>query len=155
MFDYLREFVGRTVPPNRFWPLSDEDIDKAEQRLHFRFPPQLRTFFQEIGCGFLAQGIDDNKRDRSLVNRVLSPGEIADILTISDLPTRPAEGFPKGVIPFFDIGENSYFVLSLSDSDPHAVYWPGARKPVAVSVQKFFQQLYCHAGFYRALGERL
>jgi antitoxin YxxD len=147
MFEYLKEFVGKPKPPNRFWALSEGDIEKAEERLGFSFPLELRTFFTEIGCGFFAQGMDDKRRDRSLINGILSPGEIADILTDPTHLLRPGEGFPPGVIPFFDIGENSYLVVALLGSN--RVYWPGARKLIAESPQDFFQQLYRHAGFYR------
>src|SRR5262245_57168076 len=131
MFEFLTEFIGKPQPPNRFWPIEEKDVVKAETRLGYTFPSELRSFFLEIGCGFFSQGIKDKKRDRSLINGVLSPVEIADLLLNSDYPARPAEGFVEGALPFFDIGENSYLVLRPDSATPNRVYWPDGKKVIS------------------------
>ena len=149
MFDYFAEFVGKQQPPNRFWRVEEKDVLTAEAHLGYKFPSELRAFFLEIGCGFFAQGAKDKKRDRSLINGILSPSEISDLLLNNENPARPAEGFMNGVMPFFDIGENSYLVLRPESGKPNRVYWPDGKKAIANDLQAFFENLRQEAGFYR------
>jgi hypothetical protein len=149
MFEYLQPYIGKKKPPNRFWPVDPADVEDAERRLGVRFPGQLRTFYAEVGCGFLAQGKEDRRRGPSLVNGVLSPVEIASLLLDPSEPARPAEGFMPGVMPFFDVGEQTYLVMRPSSSQPDAVYWPDGKSKVSDELEAFFKDLYQRAGFYR------
>jgi hypothetical protein len=149
VYEQFSEFVGKKEPPNRFWPLTERHVRDAERRLGYTFPSELRWFFSEIGCGFFSQGILDKKRDRSLVNGVLSPAEIADLLLKTDNPLRPGEGFMEGVMPFFDVGESSYLVLRPASVSPNRVYWPDGKEVISETLQEFFNRLHEQAGFYR------
>ena len=149
MFDYLKTFIGAHDSPNDFYPVSKREIEIAEERLGFLFPSDLKTFFEEIGCGFLKIGVDDSKRDPSLVNRFLSPKEIADILLDEDNMMRPYEGFLKGVMPFFDVGENTYLVLRPKSRTPNKVFWPDGKETIAETFHEFVERLHKNADFYR------
>lgn len=59
MFELYKQFVGAHESRNEFIQLSPGEIEAAEQRLGYRFPDQLRRFFEEIGYGFLKQGSED------------------------------------------------------------------------------------------------
>lgn len=79
----------------------------------------------------------------------MSPTEVADLLMDKTNPARPGEGLPQGVMPFFDVGENTYLVVRPQSSKPNRVYWPGGKALIAESLQKFFESLHRNAGFYR------
>jgi hypothetical protein len=64
-------------------------------------------------------------------------------------PARPPEGFVPGVMPFFDVGEQTYLVTRPSSDHPNAVYWPDGKSEVSDSLGAFFKDLYLRAGFYR------
>jgi antitoxin YxxD len=148
MFETFVSFVRKEKGPNRFWPIDKNQIDEAESRMGVTFPPDLRVFFTEVGSGFWAQGIADAEWDRSLVNRLPSPGQIADLVCDDQNPWRPREGFVDGAIPFFDVGEDTYLVLLPQSDVPSRVYWSDGKQVVTESVEEFFNELHQHAGFY-------
>jgi len=150
MFEYLERYVGVKKPPNRFWTVEQHEIESAEVCLGFSFPEQLFGFYSEIGSGFLSQGVEDKERDPSLINGILSPGEVEDVLLENDNPARPLEGFTTNAIPFFDAGENTYLVLLPHSEKPNRVYWPDGKQVVSESLDEFFRSLYHRAGFYRS-----
>ena len=149
MFETFASYIGKEKGPNRFWRVSQANIDEAQTRLGIEFPSVLRTFFTEVGSGFWAQGTADKKWDRSLVNRIPSPEQIADLLCNKDDPWRPSEGFVEGAIPFFDLGENTYFIVIPKADSSGRVYWPNGKHVVSQSLQDFFEELKVHAGFFR------
>jgi hypothetical protein len=146
VFERYKQFVGAIKPPNRFWPVTADEIGAAEARLGHEFPSELRKFFQEIGYGFYGEGIKDSKRTH--VNRVMDPTSIADILLDKSEPYRPHEGFLNGVMPFFDLGESTFLVLKPKTTLPNRVFWPDGVKVVSESLIEFFEELYVHADFY-------
>jgi len=148
MFDDFKQFIGRRDLPNHFYPCSDKDIADAERRLGHSFPGQLRHFFREVGCGFYRVGINDEDRDPTLINRIVPPDQIADLLLVPDNPWRPHEGFADDALPFLDCGDNTYLVLMPKSDQPNAVYWPGGKLKIADSLEEFFFKLYEHADFY-------
>ncbi len=151
MFEYLTEFIGKHDGPNDFYAVSKDDVAKAEERLGFKFPSQLKTFYAKIGCGFLQVGTDDTKRDPSVINRIVAPKEVADLLLDKNSVMRPYEGFVKGVMPFFEVGESTYLVVRPKSSSPNTVFWPDGKQVISETLSQFFQSLYKNAGFYRNL----
>ena len=149
MFETFATYVGKKKGPNRFWHVDESAIAEAETRLGMKFPAALRAFFSKVGSGFWAKGTADSAWDRSLVNRIPSPRQIADLYCNKDDPWRPNEGFGEGAIPFFDVGENTYFVVIPKMKSSGAVYWPDGKQVVTDSLDEFFSELEMHAGFYR------
>ncbi len=149
MFEYLKRYVGKSKSPNKFCAVKSSEIKAAEKQLGFPFPSELRTLFEEIGSGFLQLGIDDAKRDPSVINRILPPLEISSLICEPDNPLRPDEGFVEGVLPFFDVGESTYLVVRPKSSTPNKVFGPDGKKMIAKSVESLFEQLYHRAAFYR------
>ncbi len=147
MFEQYKLFVGNSGPPNRFWAVQEAEIDSAETTIGMLFPGQLRRFFTEIGYGFYARGQKDNTPTH--VNRILSPKAIANMVARPSTAGRPPEGFPKGAIPFFELGECAYLLLKPNSDSPNCVYSPDGHTVVSVDLQVFFEDLYNSAGFYR------
>ena len=149
MFEMYKPFVGRSGPPNRFWPVSAEALQTAEARMKAELPAELRTFYLEVGYGFYAQGTEDERRTQT--NRVLNPKLIADMLENQADPQRPPEGFANGAIPFFDVGERTYLIVRPAHDRSNAVFWPDGERLVAESTLDFFLRLHSKAGFYKKL----
>jgi hypothetical protein len=150
MFERFKKFVEVHNGPNYFASVSEDEIVAAEEQLGFQFPDQLRQFYLEVGCGFYRLGTKDEKRDPTLVNRIVPPSDIYSILYDEDCEWRPYEGFVTGVVPFFDCGDGTYLVVKSHSANPNAVYWPSGRdsEKVTESLEAFFSQLYERAGFY-------
>ena len=107
MFDAYKEFARKGLDQprgNNFWPVSEWEISVAERQLERQFPDNLRRFYLEVGYGFFINGLNNSTASRFLVNRVMDPRSIARVLLTPESPERPEEGFPSGVLPFFDLG---------------------------------------------------
>lgn len=108
----MRDGTKEPEYPNVRFPVSAEDIERAERRIGNRFPEQLRCFFSEVGCGFLkASQLETSRADFNYINRFLDPDEIADLLLGEDESVLPSEGFGDGELPFFEIGDQLYLVM--------------------------------------------
>jgi hypothetical protein len=140
-------YTTENETPNCFWPVSKDNIEEEEKKLGFSFPSELKAFWLEIGYGFFKQGIEDTGLTH--VNRVLSAKSVRRMLLDPSDLARPREGFPEGVMPFFDLGESTYLVLRPTSTHPHRVYWPGGKEVITETVVEFFTKLYRNASFYR------
>ena len=150
MFENYVPCIGADNGPNRFWPIQEEEIDTAESRMDVKFPSALRNFYLNVGCGFWCKGTADADWDRSLVNGILSPNEIAELVCDEENIMRPQEGFAPSTIPFFDCGENTYLCLA-PEFDQSPVYWSDGKTKVCQCLVSFFHELEVHAAFYRGL----
>jgi hypothetical protein len=86
MYDYLKEFVnpqGRSVEiwhENVFISINKKAIEEVEERLGYKFPEQLREFYQEIGYGHLTTPYNTTFGYKFYnTNEIMSPNEIVDI----------------------------------------------------------------------------
>ncbi len=114
-FDFLKAYVtsdvaGESDRKHTLYPLSFQDVVKAEQRVGRPFPRELRAFFAEIGYGFFCND------DRQGFYRLMDPSSIADF--------RLNEGIYQGSfdreyyndparLVFFEVVEGSYLTLHL------------------------------------------
>lgn len=146
MYEHFLQFAN-TDMPNKFYPVPREEIEAAEAQMGMRFPSELRQFFQEIGSGFFRQGVKDDEWDHFLINRIVSPLEIAEMVCDKYFPTRPQCGLDAGEMPFFDTGWRDYFLVNALSKNPNQVLWQGGT-PMVESIQEFFSRLYEHAGFF-------
>lgn len=155
-FSYLSGFsdppdVDRNIP-NRFYPVAWGDVAKAEERIGFRFPPQLRCFFQQVGSGFF--GAAEGCKEVAVadhVNRILNPIEISDLM-MGESQLAPEEGFDEGEMPFFEVGDGSFLIMKPVSENPDAVYWSYGPM-VSLSLGEFVSELYYRDPlFYLALG---
>jgi antitoxin YxxD len=154
MFEKFKKFVDEAAhpnqsTPNQFWPVSESKLREAERLIGARLPDTLRRFHQEVGYGFFTQGIQNESQDEFLINRLMDPRSIADILINPISVQRPPEGFPNGGIPFFDVGDYTYLVIKATPSTPDGVFWPDGKKLVSKSLTEFFESLYRDAKFYK------
>src|SRR5947207_6056686 len=101
MFEFLVKLMsdGRRdrAAANVFYPVAEDEIVRAEARLGRAFPPQLRAFFREVGCGFFTSA--SNQTPRPLlyyINRFLAPAQVAALALGEDEELAPSEGFGEG-----------------------------------------------------------
>lgn len=150
MFEFLSRYVNVTEGPNSFVPVTQDEIVEAERRIGFSLPEQLRRFYREIGCGFLKAPKESDPNDDTCfdtINRVVGPSEMADLYLGLD-KWGPAEGFLPGLVPFFDLGEDTYLVLKIMEPSDSAVYWPNGKRKVAGTLEEFFIRLHENPSFY-------
>ena len=134
MYGYLKKFVnpyGRTIQiwnENIFISLEEEDIIKAENRLGFSFPEQLRQFYLEIGCGNLTTP-ENPPLDYKFYgeNEILSPDAVAEIVTLPHnsgyISAEALDYMEPGDLPFFHVRDSCNFLVMRPKSDnPNAIY---------------------------------
>lgn len=140
-FDYLKRFVSKDESDHSNWftPLAESAVDEAEERIGFRFPASLRSFYLEIGSGFLAANEAGDKKTTS-VNRFLTPGEVAD-LYLADSELMPPDGFEPGELPIFEVGSDLFLVMRLAGGRDAGIFRMSGTK-VADSFGDFVQRLY-------------
>lgn len=148
-FHYLKPFVlkrGESSHPlqNCLYPVYEKEIAGSEKRLGFLFPPELREFYLEIGCGFLSTSYKGEDTD-TYSNRILDPFSIADILLegVDSGQLHPEASFRPGEMPFFEIGEmRDFFSMYPLSDKPNAIYDNIDGSLVTDSFSKFIWRLY-------------
>ena len=132
---------------NAFYPLSEEQIINAEKRIGFKFPSELRKFYEEIGYGFL-QTSHNTPKDYEFYgfNYIESPQVIADIMLngieSGYIIDSTLNLLVPGDLPFFEMYDSSYFmIIKLNSNNPNAV-WTDTGIKIEDSFQKFIWRLY-------------
>ena len=148
MYEPFIEFQNFSDGPNQFYPLSEKEIAEAETRLCYALPTELRQFYREVGCGFFSKGRMQVETDLLPINRIISPGEAADLLLDQCDFGLPPEGLPAGSLPFMDIGEDSYFLMKPLSETPNAVFRASGTSIITDSFCDFMFQLLDDSEFY-------
>ena len=104
-------------------PVSEDVIRGAEEKMGREFPYELRWFYQDVGCGNI-------KGNKHLINRIMSPDEVASI-TMTDRS-----------IPFIEVAEDAYVVLK---SDGKVGYFD---KTIANTLFEFWEKEADNPDFY-------
>lgn len=137
-----------------FIPLAKENIKKAEERAGFKFPNDLRIFYEEIGYGYLTvphnalEGYESN-----VDNEIMNPLQIAEYMKSGHYkycwdPDSDGVEYPKGWFPFFHISDgNMYFFMDSTDPKKSTVYgdsmfYSTGEKTISPSLPEFIHKLY-------------
>lgn len=152
MFDYLKPYMGKQgIGENRFFPISTQDIEDAEKRLGYKFPPQLRIFYDELGDGSFQHNHDLSITDNSFSSCILHPKEIADIklLGYDSGQILPSVKFSEDELPIFEVADGDTFLFMKPQSQkPNAVYSDIGGKLVEESLERFIWRLYYESPLY-------
>lgn len=151
IFNYLKQFSVTTPtntnkPGNSFYPLTEEEIVNAEHQLGYAFPDQLKTFYKELGYGFLVAPENASENyDFCNVNRIIDPETLANIVLkgpdSGEIIPATYELFEPGDLPFFEIGDSTRFLLMKLNSDnPNAVWCYDIK--ITNSFEEFIWRLY-------------
>ncbi len=155
MFEMLSDYFvkeGSQRGPNAFWNLEESLITRAEDRAGFRFPEQLRSLLVEAGSGTIKapQGQEREFTRSNFLNRFLGPSEMVDLYLGEPTESAPEEGFDAGELPFFEVGDQEYFVLRPGSDEPDAVHMAFGGL-VAPDVLSFVNRLLEDPSFYLSL----
>jgi hypothetical protein len=132
-FDYLTPYVspGKKTdlkPRNWFYPLTETDIRDGEEKLGFKFPSQLRNFYQKIGYGSLKVPHNPPEGYKFFSDNYINPPSIlADIILLGHdsgyISQDVLDFMEPGDLPFFHIADSCLFLMMRPNSDnPNAVY---------------------------------
>lgn len=149
---------------NSFGELSLEKIEKAEAKLGFQFPSQLREFYLEIGCGNLVAPYNttDENYHFGNSNEILPPMVVAEFYKPLGHDPRGEEPeewlhssdeqyamspdhyicMAKDCMPFFHMNSSRFLTFMPHSSNPNAVWDDFGEHIVEESFEKFIWRLY-------------
>ncbi len=130
-FDYIKN------SNHKFFPLKEKDLIKAEERLGFKFPPELREFYLEVGYGFF-KGNNENS-----ISRLMDPDTIADITLREGIyeydPDLEGIYEEADKIVFYEVNEGVYLTLDLNDTQRNSVHFFDNK--IADSLESFIKKV--------------
>ncbi|MGE7593544.1 SMI1/KNR4 family protein [Peribacillus frigoritolerans] len=130
-FDYIKN------SNHKFFPLKEKDLIKAEERLGFNFPPELREFYLEVGYGFF-KGNNENS-----ISRLMDPDTIADITLREGIyeydPDLEGIYEEADKLVFYEVNEGVYLTLDLNDTQRTSVYFFDNK--IADSLESFIKKV--------------
>jgi hypothetical protein len=106
---------GEEESPIRMWPVDQDEIAQAEERLGRELPEPLKEVWSAIGTGFFQGSLRGDKR-MSRINALMSPDEVADAIEADDNAGEAT--------PFFDISDGGHLVLTAGGIVEHPLF-PG------------------------------
>ena len=118
-----------------FYRVTDFDIKNAKRILGHEFPPELDMFYKQVGYGFLC--CDDNDS----IDRIMDPLAVADVISRSDFMKDDYRN--KGLLPFFELGDDIYITISMSTGN--IFYF---NKKVANSLAEFLENMDKETDYY-------
>ncbi|WP_340371993.1 SMI1/KNR4 family protein [Peribacillus sp. FSL E2-0218] len=130
-FDYIKN------SNHKFFPLKEKDLIKAEERLGFRFPSELREFYLEVGYGFF-KGNNENS-----ISRLMDPDTIADITLREGIyeydPDLEGIYEEADKLVFYEVNEGVYLTLDLNDTQRTSVHFFDNK--IADSLESFIKKV--------------
>lgn len=129
-FDYIKN-------KHKFFLLKEKDLIEAEQRLGFKFPPELREFYLEVGYGFF-KGNNENS-----ISRLMDPDTIADITLREGIyeydPDLEGIYEEADKLVFYEVNEGVYLTLDLNDTQRNSVHFFDNK--IADSLESFIKEV--------------
>ncbi|MCX9442794.1 SMI1/KNR4 family protein [Vibrio cholerae] len=143
IYDELRKYVGLKSGPIRLFSIDEKEISNAEKRLGFKFPSSLRTFYQQVGYGWLSS--DDCQELRNLI---IHPLDVVDLF-FNESEFQPPEPFLDEDLPIFDCGQDLFLVMRPRSKNPDYIYRSdGESLILAQNMQDLAAKLSVKANFY-------
>lgn len=131
MFEYVLNQKG-----SKFYSLNEDIIIEAEKEMGIIFPEELRSFYIQIGYGFL-----NTKRDN--FNRIMDPysvcefrfrtGQFANIFELDIY-----ESYEKDKLVFFEICEGVYLSIGFSKNNNGKIYY--GKEEIAINLREFLKR---------------
>ncbi|KWW22044.1 hypothetical protein AS888_04415 [Peribacillus simplex] len=133
----MAKFVYIKNSNHKFFPLKEKDLIKAEERIGFKFPPELREFYLEVGYGFL-KGNNENS-----ISRLMNPVTIADITLREGIyeydPDLEWIYEEADKLVFYEVNEGVYLTLDLNDTQRSSVHFFDNK--IADSLESFIKKV--------------
>lgn len=116
MFDNLQD-----NKKNIFYPVTLEEIEKVEKELKIKFPISLKTFYLEVGYGFIHSDVGN-------INRIMHPLSVRDFrLRQNDFEYYPDieiyDEFEGNKLIFFEGNEASLLSVGFNSEEGKVFYY--------------------------------
>lgn len=147
MYEYLLEFkVSKEFEDNGkehvFYPVAENEILIAEERINNIFPIELKNFYLEVGYGYFEDTTE------SFTNLLMSPKQIADFICgEGDYKYAEERDFlKKDEMVFFEVDSNCHIIAKMCGEDVNGIYF--GKKQIADNISQFIKNIYKMSSYY-------
>ncbi|CAI6064789.1 Antitoxin YxxD [Paenibacillus sp. JJ-100] len=153
MFEILKKYVFDDPEQDDVWEnkhaffrIDEGELEETEEALGRDLPLELKTFYEEVGYGFLCIGEGNN------VNRIISAIEIADFVEgINDYENDPRREYynESDKMVFFEVSSDVFIVLDLEQENSHGqcpLYY--FNKKIANNIEEFIIKMDLEPNYY-------
>ncbi|TKG97915.1 SMI1/KNR4 family protein [Peribacillus simplex] len=114
-----------------------DDLIKVEERLEFKFPPEVKEFYLEVGYGFF------KGNNKNSISRLMDPVTIADITLREGIfdydPDLEGIYEEADKLVFYEVNEGVYLTLDLNDIQRTSVHFFEIK--IAESLDDFIKKI--------------
>jgi hypothetical protein len=137
-----------------FWAVSADQLTQFETKTGVTLPPELRTFYEQVGHGRIQLSRNGKWAEFDL-NIIVEPARLTSLFLRADPSFEvDAELVEDGDLPFFDMGSHSYLVMRPNSAAPDAIYWPYDPVPISKDIWDFSNRLLTDPRFYHKNEEK-
>jgi len=117
-----------------------KEIEEAEGRLGFKFPPLLRHFYEFIGHGNYVGKLANEKHGALLSNEILHPRDVVEIYEGGGVYPSPFK-FQRAQLPFFQMMEDKYLTVRPKSAEPESIYFRFGDILIEANIDLFMRRL--------------
>lgn len=147
MYEYLVDFkVSKEFEDNGkkhvFYPVTEEDILLAEERMGRKIPDAMKAFYVEIGYGYFED------TSECYIDLLMSPKQIADYVCAEGdyIYAEEREFFKDNEMVFFEVDSNCHIVIKCEGEERGKIYM-GNRK-IAEDFSEFVNHIFEKSNWY-------
>ena len=138
-------YEGVNKIENKFYPVSEDNITKAQVDLGILFPKELVSLYKTIGYGFL------NSTEGNF-NRIMDPGSICEFRFRNGQFAHNAEldiyeEFERDKLIFFEICEGDYLSIGFTKENCGKVY--DCNRMIADNLEQFLTKYQENERYFR------
>lgn len=131
-------------PANKFYKLTEAEIEDSELKLGFSFPYLLKEFYKEVGYGFLASQVEN-------FNRIMDPESVLDFrLRRNDYEFYPDieifDDFEEEKLIFFEANEVALLSIGFGSENNGKIYYYNSE--ISANLEEFLEKLSEDDTFY-------
>ncbi|MEB2275515.1 SMI1/KNR4 family protein [Bacillus sp. ILBB4] len=141
----MADFAFVNNGKNNIYPVSEQEILQAEDKMGFRFPNDLRKLYVDVGYGFIQES------SNTAINRIMGPKTVADVKLrkgMFECDSDLEELDEEDKLIFFEVNEGVYISLDLKSPNNPVFYLD---KPIADSLEDFFKKFINDNKYYMDL----
>ncbi|MGG3193087.1 MULTISPECIES: SMI1/KNR4 family protein [Priestia] len=143
----MADFAFINNGKNNIYPVSEQEILQAEERMGIRFPNDLRQLYLDGGYGFIKEP------SNTAINRIMGPKTIADAKLrkgMFEFDFDLEELYEESKLIFFEVNEGVYISLDLTLPHNPVFYMD---TPIADSLEDFLKKFIDDNEYYMDLIE--
>lgn len=140
MFEELLKEIHNKDNKYEFYKVEDQEVNLAEERMGYLFPPKLKQFYSEVGYGFI-------KGSPSFINRIMTPSDVADFMCDDEEYQYVDKSvYNECEMVFFHISGEDYLTIELYGDNEGAIKY--FDEIIAVDFIEFIEKMMSNPNYF-------